>query len=161
MSELLKESEVIERWGVPKDELVAYRKDVLVEGRDWERIPSGNRPIQTCPVAFTEEGQNRVFERFGLKQGPYVAEPAELPKEEILRATVTRVGFPNRRIMQIQLEDGKRVFCNVFDSTPFKPDLPIAVKYRGGRYYCEHRPTSILRVNHLVNRTKNHEEPKE
>jgi hypothetical protein len=159
MSELLKESDVIERWGVPKDELVAYRKETLVEGRDWERIPMGSRPIQTCPVAFTEVGQTLVFKRFGLVIGEKVAEPADKPKEEILPATVFKVGFPNRRIMQITLQDGKRAFCSVFDSTPFKPDLPIAVKYRGGRYYCEHRPTSILRVNHLINRTKNHEIP--
>lgn len=161
MTELLKESEVIERWGVPKDELVAFRKTDLVEGRDWERIPMGSRPIQTCPVAFTEEGQVRVFKRFGLVDGEKVAVPADKPKEEILKAVVFKVGFPNRRIMQITLEDGKRAFCNVFDSTPFKPQLPIAVKYRGGRYFCEHRPTSILRINQLIQRTKNHEEPKE
>ena len=92
MSELLRETDVIERWGVPKDELVAFRKETLVEGRDYERVPMGNRPIQTCPVAFTEEGQGRVFERFGLKDGKSVAEPVQAPKEQIIAATVFQIG---------------------------------------------------------------------
>lgn len=154
MDELIRETDVIERWGVPKDELVAFRKSSLTEGKDYERIPFGKRPLHTCPVAFTEEGQSLVFARFGLVKDGKPHEPAPKPAEEVVHANVVRCDYPNTRIMLISLSDGKRVICNVFNSRLFKPKLAIAVKYRGGRYYCEHRPTSILRINSLINRTK-------
>ena len=158
-----KESDVIRRFGVPKDELVAFRKSALLEGKDWERPPVGKRPIHTCPIVYTQEGFKLVAERFGLievhaslKPGEpaevKVMNPAEAEPEMLSAAEVVRCDYPNRRIMLIRLEDGKQVFCVVYDSTRFKPRLPIAVKYRGGRYYCEHRPTSLLRINQLLKR---------
>ena len=152
MNEPIRESEVIERWGVPKDELTAFRKASLVEGKDYERIPMGKRPLSTCPVSFTEEGLSIVFQRFGLVQAGKVHEPAPKPTDVLVHAEVLRCNFPNVRILEIVLPDGKRAICNVFNSRLFKPKLLIAVKYRSGRYYCEHRPTSILRINSLINR---------
>ena len=160
-----KESEVISLFGVPKDELVDFRKS-LQEGQHWERLPVGKRPLQTCPIAYTEEGWKLVVAKFGLIEvhakteagkpaEVKVMEPAERPAEEMMAAEVVRCDYPNKRIMLVRLEGGKTVFCSVFDSTPFKPKLQIAVKYRGGRYYCEHRPTSILRVNSLLKRNQN------
>lgn len=157
-----KESDVVARFGVPKDELVDFRKS-LQEGKDWERVPTGKRPLRTCPIAFTEEGWKLVVARFGLIEvhasteagkptEVKVMEPAAAPKEEVMPADVIRCDYPNRRVMLVRLESGKSVFCNVFDSTPFKPKLRIAVKHRGGRYYCEHRPTSVLRINSLLKR---------
>jgi hypothetical protein len=153
MSEQIRETEVVKRWGVPKEALVDFRNISLVEGRDWERLPQGRKPLNTCPVVFTEDGLKAVMSKFGLiAESGEIAVPASKPTEEISEATVVRVGYPNKRIMLVSLPDGKRVFCNVFDSTPFKPELKIVVKFRGGRYYCEHRPTSILRINSLLNR---------
>lgn len=157
-----KEIDVIRRFGVPKDELVEFRKS-LQEGKDWERVPTGKRPLRTCPIAFTEEGWNLVVAKFGLievhastKAGEpavvKVMNPAATPEEVVMPAEVIRCDYPNRRVMLVRLADGKTAFCNVFDSTPFKPKLKIAVKLRGNRLYCEHRPTSVLRINALLKR---------
>jgi len=155
-SDQWKESDVVSRFGVPKDELVGFRKS-LKEGQHWERVPVGRRPLRACPIAYTEEGWKLVVERFGLveEQGrtePAVMKPADAPQETLSKAEVVRSDYPNRRVMLVRLEDGKTVFCTVFDSTPFKPKLPVVVKHRGGRWYCEHRPTSILRLNALLKR---------
>lgn len=152
-----KESDVIERFGVPKDELIIFRKS-LNEGEHWERMPQGKRPLRTCPIAYTQNGWDAVVQRFGLVEHPVAAEevkvmaPAEAEVEKMERATVIRCDYPNRRVMLAKLENGKSVFVTVFDSRPFKPRIPIVIKYRGGKYFCEHRPTSVLRVNALLKR---------
>jgi hypothetical protein len=157
-----KESDVVERFGVPKDELTDFRKS-LTEGEHWERFPQGRRPLRTCPIVFTESGWNLVVERFGLievhaktekdKPTEYkVMKPAEADPESMEKAEVVRCDYPNHRVMLVKLESGKSVFANVFDSRPFKPRMPVVVKHRGGRYFCEHRPTSILRLNTLIKR---------
>jgi hypothetical protein len=159
MSEFVqwKESDVVERFGVPKDELVAFRKS-LTEGEHWERMPQGSRPLRTCPVVFTENGWNLVVAKFGLievnatKEEVKVMKPAEAEPENLVKADVLRCDYPNRRVMLVKLENGKSVFCNVFDSRPFKPRMPVVIKHRGGKYFCEHRPTSILRLNTLIKR---------
>lgn len=152
-----KESDVVERFGVPKDELVAFRKS-LTEGEHWERMPQGSRPLRTCPIIFTETGWNLVVAKFGLievhaaKDEVKVMKPAEAEPENMEKAEVVRCDYPNNRVMLVKLENGKSVFCNVFDSRPFKPRMPVVIKHRGGRYFCEHRPTSILRLNTLIKR---------
>jgi hypothetical protein len=104
-----------------------------------------------------------VVERFGLIEVHAKTEhgkpaeikvmaPAAKESESLIKADVIRCDYPNTRVMLVKLEDGKQVFCNVFDSRPFKPRMPIVVKHRGGRYFCEHRPTSILRLNTLIKR---------
>lgn len=159
MSEFVqwKESDVVERFGVPKDELVAFRKS-LNEGEHWERMPQGSRPLRTCPIVFTETGWNLVVAKFGLIEvhasdaEVKVMKPAEPDPENLVKADVLRCDYPNRRVMLVKLENGKSVFCNVFDSRPFKPRMPVVIKHRGGKYFCEHRPTSILRLNTLIKR---------
>jgi hypothetical protein len=152
-----KESDVVERFGVPKDELVAFRKS-LTEGEHWERMPQGSRPLRTCPIIFTETGWNLVVAKFGLIEVTAVPDevkvmkPAEAEPENMEKAEVIRCDYPNTRVMLVKLENGKSVFVNVFDSRPFKPRMPIVVKHRGGRFFCEHRPTSILRLNTLIKR---------
>ena len=129
MSEFVqwKESDVIERFGVPKDELVAFRKS-LTEGEHWERMPQGSRPLRTCPIIFTENGWNLVVAKFGLievhakteKDKPAeikVMKPAEADQESVEKAEVIRCDYPNRRVMLVKLENGKSVFCNVFFSS--------------------------------------------
>jgi hypothetical protein len=149
MSEFVqwKESDVIERFNVPKDELVLFRKS-LNEGEHWERMPFGKRPLRTCPIVFTESGWAAVVLRFGIKE----MKPAEPEPERLVMAEVLRCNYPNNRVMLVKTEDGKSVFCSVFDSTPFKPRMPVVIKHRGGRWYCEHRPTSVLRLNTLLKR---------
>jgi hypothetical protein len=157
-----KESDVISRFGVPKDELVLFRNS-LTEGEHWERMPQGKRPLRTCPIVFTETGWAAVVHKFGLIEvhgvrevgdtsGVIVMEPAAADPEVMEKADVLRADYPNHRVMLVKTESGKTVFCNVFDSRPFKARMPVVVKYRGGRWYCEHRPTSVLRLNTLLKR---------
>lgn len=151
----MREKEFIDLYGVPKDELKAYRKASLVQGEDWIRELLPNKQVHLCPVKYTNEGLNKLFVNFKLKLDTNeVMAPAEPPKEEIVAATVIRCDYPNIRIMLVKLSDGKSVFVNVNDARRFKPKLPIAVVFRGNRYYCEHRPTSILHINNLIKRNK-------
>ena len=152
----MKEKEFIELYGVPKDELKAYRKLSLVEGTDWNREALVNRPKHLCPVIYTESGLAKLFENFKLKSdNNEIMPPAELEPEEITQATVVRCDYPNVRVMLVKLTNGKMVFANVNDARRFKFKQPIAIVHRGGKYYCEHRPTSILRINQLIKRNTN------
>lgn len=151
----MREKEFIDLYGVPKDELKAYRKSTLVQGEDWIRELLPNRQVHLCPVKYTNVGLDRLYANFKLKtESNQVMAPAELPKEEITEATVLRCDYPNIRIMLVKLSNGKSVFATVNDARRFKPKMPIAVIFRGGKYYCEHRPTSILRINNLIKRNK-------
>jgi hypothetical protein len=155
----MREKDVIERYGVPKDELKAFRK-TLVEGIDWDREIQASKPPYLCPAFYMESGLDKVFEKFGLKKpDSAIMAPAAPPPEEITQATVIRCDYPNIRIMLVRLSNGKSVFANVNDSRRFKPKLPIAVVSRGNRFFCEHRPTSILRINQLIKRNTNEVQP--
>lgn len=155
----MREKELIERFGVPKDELKAFRK-TLVENVDWEREVQASKPSYLCPAFYMPSGMDKVFEKFGLKKpDSEVMKPAEKPAEEMSQATVVRCDYPNIRIMLAKLSNGKTVFVNVNDARRFKPKLPIAVVFRGGRFFCEHRPTSVLRINQLIKRNTNEIQP--
>ena len=155
----MKEKDVIELYGVPKDELKAFRK-TMVEGVDWEREPQASKPAYLCPAVYKDSGMEKIFERFGLKKPDSAPmTPAAPPAEEMHQATVIRCDYPNVRIMLVRLSDGKTVFANVNDARRFKPKLPIAVVFRGGRFFCEHRPTSLLRINQLIKRNTNEVQP--
>jgi hypothetical protein len=151
----MREKEFIDLYGVPKDELRAYRKLSLVQGEDWIRELFPNKQVHLCPVKYTAVGLDKLYAHFKLKtESNQVMAPAELPKEEITQAVVIRCDYPNVRIMLVKLSDGKSVFATVNDARRFKPKMPIAVIFRGNKYYCEHRPTSLLRINNLIKRNK-------
>lgn len=155
----MREKELIERFGVPKDELKAFRK-TLAEGTDWEREMQASKPAHLCPAVYLQSGLDKVFDKFGLrKPDAEIMAPAEKPPEEMLQASVLRCDYPNFRIMLVKLSNGKTTFVNVNDARRFKPKLPIAVVFRGGRYFCEHRPTSVLRINQLIKRNSNEVQP--
>lgn len=157
----MREKEIIELYGIPKDELRAFRK-TLTEGTDWDREVQLAKPAYLCPAVYTESGMAKIFEKFGLKKpDAEVMAPAEKPAEEMMQATVIRCDYPNVRIMLVKLSNGKTVFANVNDSRRFKPKLPIAVVFRGGRFFCEHRPTSVLRINQLIKRNSNEVQSKQ
>ena len=150
----MREKEFIDLYGVPKDELKAYRKSSLVQGEDWVRELLPNKPNHLCPVKYTNAGLDKLYSNFKLKtEEQVVMKPAEPQPEETIKATVLRCDYPNIRVMLVKLSDGKTVFANVNDARRFKPKLPIAVVFRGNKYYCEHRPTSILMINNLIKRS--------
>lgn len=153
----MREREASKLYGIPKDELTAFR-ETLTEGADWEREPQGVRPLKMCPVVFTEQGWAKVIEKFGLTIAEAPKDPPQ-SEDKMEEATVLRCDYPNTRIMLVRLFDGKAVMCRVFDSRRFKPRMPVAVTYRHSRYYCEHRPNSLLRINTLIKR-HNDETPK-
>lgn len=49
MSHSQTEKEIISRFGLPRDEMIAFRK-TLREGADWVRVRTGDKPAQMCPV---------------------------------------------------------------------------------------------------------------
>ena len=129
------EKEIIARFGLPRDEMIAFRK-TLREGTDWVRVRSGDKPVQMCPVMFTEEGMNKVVAKFGLQID--APAPADVwPKQ----ATVTRTDYPNRRIMDV-LIDGKTCRVVVHDSHLFYPGAEVKVDRKGGQLICSQRPDS-------------------
>lgn len=129
------EKEIIARFGLPRDEMIAFRK-TLREGTDWVRVRTGDKPVQMCPVMFTEEGMNKVVAKFGLQID--APAPADVwPKQ----ATVTRTDYPNRRIMDV-LIDGKTCRVVVHDSHLFYPGAEVRVDRKGGQLICSQRPDS-------------------
>lgn len=156
----MREKDAVRLYAIPKEELVDFR-GTLTEGVDWERLPQGVRPLRMCPIAFTDTGWAKVVEKFGLTlaEAPKEVPPEPVAEDKMQEATVLRCDYPNVRIMLVRLFDGKAVICRVFDSRRFKPRMPVAVTFRGGKYYCEHRPSSLLRINTLIKR-HNDEPPK-
>jgi hypothetical protein len=143
------EKEIISRFGLPRDEMIAFRK-TLREGADWVRVRTGDKPVQMCPVMFTEEGMTKVIAKFGIQID--APAPADVwPKQ----ATVTRTDYPNRRIMDV-LIDGKTCRVVVHDSKMFYPGAEVKVDRKGGQLICSQRPDSHHKLFSAIRRK--HEE---
>ena len=137
----MKEYELIEAYGLPKDELRDYRKS-LKEGLDWEREQMGAKPAKLCPVIFTEEGVRKVLERFGVVK----SKPAD-PDTKVFTATVFRCDFPNWKRMAVQIDDTKTVvFANVADARNFYKGAKVEIVQKGTQFFCSQRPDSRIRL---------------
>jgi len=136
----MKEYELIEAYGLPKDELREFRK-TLTEGTDWEREVVGSKPAKLCPVIFTEEGVRKALERFGVIQ----AKPVQ-QESQILNAVVFRCDFPNYKRMAVKLEDGRVVFANVADARNFYSGAKVQITQKGTQFFCSQRPDSRIRL---------------
>jgi hypothetical protein len=136
----MKEYELIEAYGLPKDELREFRK-TLTEGTDWEREVVGSKPAKLCPVIFTEEGVRKALERFGVIQ----AKPAD-PDTKVFNATVFRCDFPNYKRMAVKLPDERIVFANVADARNFYAGAVVQITQKGTQFFCSQRPDSRIRL---------------
>lgn len=142
------EKEIIGRFGLPRDEMVAFRK-TLREGTDWVRVKMGDKPSQMCPIMFTEEGMSKVVARFKLQID--APAPADVwPKT----GTVTRNDYPNRRLIDV-LIDGKTCRVTVHEAKLFYPGAEIKVDRKGGSLICSQRPDSPRKLFIAIQRKHN------
>lgn len=136
----MKEYDLIERYGIPKDELKDFRK-TLTETEDWTREVMGSKPAKLCPVVYTEQGVRKVLERFGVLD----AKPSE-PETKVLTGTVFRCNFPNHRKMAVKLSDNRIVFVNVSDARNFFVGYVAEITQKGSEFFCSQRPESRIRL---------------
>ena len=137
----MKEYDLIEAYGLPKDELKEFRKS-LTEGADWEREVVGSKPAKLCPVIYTEEGVRKVLERFDIVK----SKPAD-PNTKVFKATVFRCNFPNYKRMAVKnSETGVVVFANVVDARNFYVGAEVQIVQKGSQFFCSQRPDSRIRL---------------
>lgn len=137
----MKEYELIEAYGLPKDELREFRK-TLTEGTDWIREVVGSKPAKLCPVIFTEEGIRKTLERFDVLK----SKPAD-PNTKVFNATVFRCNFPNWKRMAVKnTETGVVVFANVADARNFYAGAEVQIVQKGTQFFCSQRPDSRIRL---------------
>jgi hypothetical protein len=130
------EKQIIGRYGIPRDEMIRFRKDSLHEGVDWVRQANGARPAHLCPVEFTDIGLKKVQDRFSIKLQQ--ATPDDVwPKVGL----VSKNDYPNRRMMDV-LIDGKTARVRVHDSLLFYVGAEVKVDRRGAALICSQRPAS-------------------
>lgn len=130
------EKQIIGRYGIPRDEMIRFRRDNMAEGVDWVRKLNGARPAHLCPVEFTDVGLRKVQERFNVKLEE-VAPGDAWPKTGI----VSKCDYPNRRMMDV-LIDGKTSRVRVHDAGLFYPGAEVRVDRRGSALICSQRPAS-------------------
>ena len=127
------EKDIIARFGLPRDEMVRFRREHLKQGEDWNRLKQGDKPEHMCPIVFTESGHRKVYDKFGIVDKPQES----WPKNGI----VSRNNWPNHRIMTV-LIDGKSHNVIVSDARLFYPGAEVLVDRKGSKLICSQRPAS-------------------
>lgn len=137
------EKEIIARYGLPRDEMIAFRRSQLKEGDDWVRERQGAKPDHMCPIVFTDVGYAKVLAKFKLK----TTEQDVWPKIAI----VTRTNWPNQRLMSV-LIDGKSHNVVVANAKLFYPGAEVQVDRKGGKLICSQRPLSAAKLFSVIKR---------
>lgn len=138
------EKEIIARYGLPRDEMISFRRSHLTEGTDWLREKQGAKPDHMCPVVFTDVGYAKVLSKFKLTTN----EQDVWPK----MAIVTRTNWPNQRLMSV-LIDGKSHNVVVADAKLFYPGAEVTVDRKGGKLICSQRPMSAAKLFSAIRRS--------
>jgi hypothetical protein len=141
------EKEIIARYGLPRDEMIAFRRSQLKEGEDWYRVSQGAKPAHMCPIAFTDGGYLKLLAKFKLT----TTEQDVWPKVAI----VSRTNWPNQKLMTV-LIDGKSHNVVVANAKLFYPGAEVEVDRRGGNLICSQRPLSPAKLFQALKRK--HEE---
>lgn len=141
------EKEIIARYGLPRDEMIAFRRTQLKEGEDWVRQRQGAKPDHMCPIQFTDAGYAKVMAKFKLA----TTEQDVWPKVAI----VSRTNWPNHKIMTV-LIDGKSHNVVVANAKLFYPGAEVSVDRKGGNLICSQRPASPAKLFQALRRK--HEE---
>jgi len=134
----MRESDLIATYGIPKAELKAFR-ETLKEGVDWNRIQVGSKPIQLCPVEYTEQGTKAVLGRFGVEGH----KPAET---DTFEAVVLRCNYPNPRIMTVVPEGRGPTNVQVSDNRLFFVGAKVVITKKPSGLFCLQRPESKRRL---------------
>jgi hypothetical protein len=144
----MKEYDLLDKYAIPKDELIAYRK-TLTEGSDWVREPKGNKPAKLCPVIYTEDGVQKVLTRFGVNG----SEPAQHEVKEFI-GIVVRCDFPNPTIIWANQEGRELQYpftVKVSNSRLFFKGARIKVQTKNGKFFCSQRPDSRIKLFNTQN----------
>lgn len=134
----MRESDLIATYGIPKAELKKFR-ETLKEGEDWNRIQVGSKPLQLCPVEYTEQGTKAVLGRFGVEGH----KPAEADEFE---AIVLRCNYPNSRIMTVIRDGWRPTNVQVSDNRLFYVGAKVVITKRPSGLFCLQRPESKRRL---------------
>jgi len=122
MSILMKESDLRERLGIGKPEMKAFRDRAPTAY--WKREES-NKPSKLWPVVWTEAGVEWISKQINVKP-----EEVKVEKEEV-ECKVTKTGFVNRRLVQVE-KDGVKIMAVCKDNRLIKPNVIVKVRFRGG-----------------------------
>ena len=118
----MKEAELAEYLGVPRTQLVKFRKE---------------NPEYTYKVGpaihWTEGGSAALYVELGLDRPPDYK-----PKETF--ATTERCYFPNKKGVEARLDDGKQILVRVKDSGMFVPKMRIPIKPNGNGWTVAKHP---------------------
>ena len=142
------EKELIARYGLPRDEMIRFRREQLKVIADWNRVRQGDKPEHMCPVEFTEAGMAKVLDHFKISLKPQDSWPKA--------AIVSRTNWPNQKLMTV-LIDGKSHNVIVANARLFYPGAEVTIDRKGGNLICSQRPESAHKLFSTIQR-KQHEE---
>ena len=142
------EKELIARYGLPRDEMIRFRREQLKVVTDWNRLRQGDKPEHMCPIEFTEVGMAKVLDHFRISLKPQDSWPKT--------AIVSRNNWPNQKLMTV-LIDGKSHNVIVANAKLFYPGAEVSVDRKGGQLICSQRPDSAHKLFSTIQR-KQHEE---
>ena len=134
MSILMKESELRERLGIGKPEMKAFREKA--PAGYWEKEKS-NKPEKLWAVIWSDKGVEWISNQINVKP-----EEVKVEKEEV-ECKVTKSGFLNRRLIQIE-KDGVKIMAVCKDNKLIKPNVIVKVRFRGG-FAC----VTAITKNHM------------
>ena len=142
------EKELIARYGLPRDEMIRFRREQLKVVTDWNRLRQGAKPEHMCPIEFTGVGMAKVLDHFRISLKPQDSWPKT--------AIVSRNNWPNQKLMTV-LIDGKSHNVIVANAKLFYPGAEVTVDRKGGQLICSQRPDSAHKLFSTIQR-KQHEE---
>ena len=124
----MKESELAEYLGVPRTQLVKFRKE---------------NPDYTYKVGptihWSPGGSAALYIELGL------AHPPDYKPKEVF-ATTGRCAFPNKNLVEATLDDGKQILVRVRDSAMFVPKMRIPIKPNGNGWTVTRHPKRRGRI---------------
>jgi hypothetical protein len=129
------EHKLPERIGLPLEEIRSRRNARLVNGEDWLRIGRW--------IKYSEAGLAKLQDQVGVTE--IKAEP---PEPEWRDAVVTRVVFPNPRIIECQeFNGGAKFYVAIHPDWRrcYRPKMPIKIKVGNERLATTRRPRGVYR----------------
>jgi len=124
----MKEAELAEYLGVPRTQLVKFRKEN--PGYTYKVGPA---------IHWTDGGSAALYVELGLDRPPDYT-----PKETF--ATTGRCAFPNKNLVEAKLDDGKQILVRVRDSSMFVPKMRIPIKPNGNGWVVARHPKRRGRI---------------
>ena len=124
----MKEAELAEYLGVPRTQLVKFRK--ANPGYTYKAGPT---------IHWTEGGSAALYIELGLDRPPDYK-----PKETF--ATTERCNFPNKKLVEARLESGEQILVRVKDSRMYVPKMRIPIKPNGNGWTVARHPKRRGRI---------------